>query len=191
VKREDFSFTSKDGLKIACYRWPSAAKPIGVLQIAHGMGEHALRYGRAAEAFSNAGFQVYANDHRGHGRTAENKDALGNFGEGGWDALVDDMVALTRLIRSREGALPIVLLGHSMGSFATQQYLLDHSDLIAAAVISGSASVDKLPMDPSQPADLTVMNAAFEPARTPFDWLRPRSERSGRIRCRPVMRIRN
>ena len=81
------------------------------------------------------------------------------------------MVSLTKYARMREGKLPLVLLGHSMGSFAAQQYLLEHSDLIAAAVISGSAAVDKLPIDPSREADLTAFNQAFEPARTPYDWL--------------------
>jgi alpha-beta hydrolase superfamily lysophospholipase len=75
------------------------------------------------------------------------------------------------LARQREGALPIVLLGHSMGSFATQSYLLDHSGLIAAAILSGSAAVDRLQLDSSDDADLTAFSAEFAPARTQYDWL--------------------
>jgi alpha-beta hydrolase superfamily lysophospholipase len=63
------------------------------------------------------------------------------------------------------------LLGHSMGSFAAQQYVIDHSALIAGLVLSGSAAIDKLPIDPSQEADLTAFNRGFEPARTQHDWL--------------------
>jgi alpha-beta hydrolase superfamily lysophospholipase len=78
---------------------------------------------------------------------------------------------VTKLARTREGGLPVILLGHSMGSFAAQQYVLDNSALIAGLVLSGSAAVDKLAIDPSREADLTAFNQAFEPARTPYDWL--------------------
>lgn len=175
MSREHFSFPSPEGaespaIDIACFRWP-AFRPKGVVQISHGMGEHSLRYAALAGFLNDSGFDVYANDHRGHGRTAKSKEALGDFGVGGWDALIEDMARLTRIIRDRDPGLPVVLLGHSMGSFATQGYLLDHSDLIDGAVLSGSAAVDKLQINTSGDADLTAINAAFEPARTPFDWL--------------------
>ena len=169
--RDEFSFPSSDGLEIAYYRWRAPGRAAGIVQIAHGMGEHALRYEPLAAFLNAAGFHVFANDHRGHGRTAKGPDSLGDFGDGGWNALVEDMVSLSKFARLREGKLPLVLLGHSMGSFAAQQYLLDHSDLIAAAVISGSVAIDKLPIDPSKEPDLTAFNQAFEPARTPYDWL--------------------
>ncbi len=173
MEREDFSFISDDRLEIACYRWPASGRAAGIVQIAHGMGEHVLRYAHVAAFLNDAGFHVYANDHRGHGRTAARRESLGDFGAGGWNALVDDLVTLTNLARRREGALPVVLLGHSMGSFALQQYLLDSSALAAAAVLSGSVAVDKLPppADASEDVDLSAINAPFEPARTPFDWL--------------------
>jgi alpha-beta hydrolase superfamily lysophospholipase len=176
MARDDFSFESPEGpgknpIKVACYRWPAVGKPVGVVQISHGMGEHSLRYADVAAYLNQAGFHVYANDHRGHGRTALSKEALGDFGLGGWDAVVEDMARLTRIARERDSGLPVVLLGHSMGSFATQAYLLDHSDLIAAAILSGSAAVDKLQISSSGDADLTAINREFEPARTPFDWL--------------------
>jgi alpha-beta hydrolase superfamily lysophospholipase len=171
VRRDDFSFNSEDGLEIAYYRWRAPGKAAAIVQIAHGMGEHSLRYAHVAEFLNQAGFHVYANDHRGHGRTAKGRESLGDFGNGGWNGLVADMVTLTSLARTREGRLPVILLGHSMGSFAAQQYVLDHSALIAGLVLSGSAAVDKLAIDPSQDADLTAFNRAFEPARTQHDWL--------------------
>ena len=171
MNRDDFSFTSSDGVEIAYFRWRAPGRAAGIVQIAHGMGEHSLRYAQVAAFLNDAGFHVYTNDHRGHGRSATGKDALGDFGAAGWNGLVADMVTLTRLARTREGALPVILLGHSMGSFAAQQYVLDNSASIAALVLSGSASTEKLAIDPSQPADLTNFNAAFEPARTPYDWL--------------------
>jgi alpha-beta hydrolase superfamily lysophospholipase len=171
MRRDDFSFNSEDGLEIAYYRWRAPAKAVGIVQIAHGMGEHSFRYAHVAEFLNQNGFHVYANDHRGHGRSAKGPQSLGDFGSGGWNGLVADMVTLTRLARMREGRLPVILLGHSMGSFAAQQYVLDNSSLIAGLVLSGSAAVDKLAIDPSQEADLTAFNRGFEPARTQHDWL--------------------
>jgi alpha-beta hydrolase superfamily lysophospholipase len=171
MRRDDFSFNSEDGLEIAYYRWRAPGKAVAIVQIAHGMGEHSLRYAHVAEFLNQNGFHVYANDHRGHGRTAKGRESLGDFGKGGWNGLVADMVTLTHLARTREGRLPVVLLGHSMGSFAAQQYVLDNSALIAGLVLSGSAAVDKLAIDPSQDADLTAFNRGFEPARTQHDWL--------------------
>jgi len=171
MRRDDFSFNSEDGLEIAYYRWRAPGKAAAIVQIAHGMGEHSLRYAHVAEFLNQNGFHVYANDHRGHGQTAKGRESLGDFGNGGWNGLVADMVTLTHLARTREGRLPVVLLGHSMGSFAAQQYVLDHSALIAGLVLSGSAAVDKLAIDPSQDADLTAFNRGFEPARTQHDWL--------------------
>jgi alpha-beta hydrolase superfamily lysophospholipase len=171
MRREDFSFNSEDGIEIAYYRWRAPAKAAGIVQIAHGMGEHSFRYTHVAEFLNQNGFHVYANDHRGHGRSAKGRESLGDFGSGGWNGLVADMVTLTRLARTREGRLPVILLGHSMGSFAAQNYVLDNSALIAGLVLSGSAAVDKLAIDPSQEADLTAFNRGFEPARTQHDWL--------------------
>ncbi len=171
MRREDFSFSSSDGLEIAYYRWRAPGRATGIIQIAHGMGEHALRYAHVAEFLNQAGFHVYANDHRGHGRSVKGPESLGDFGAGGWNGLVADVLTLSRLARTREGGLPLILLGHSMGSFAAQQYVLDNSALIAGLVLSGSASADRLAINPSRQADLTAFNHAFEPARTPYDWL--------------------
>jgi alpha-beta hydrolase superfamily lysophospholipase len=171
MRREDFSFASEDGLEIAYYRWRAPGKAAAIVQIAHGMGEHSLRYAHVAESLNQAGFHVYANDHRGHGQSVKARESLGDFGAGGWNGLVADMLTLTRLARTREGGLPVIVLGHSMGSFAAQHYVLDNSAAIAGLVLSGSAAVDKLSIDPSQDADLTAFNRAFEPARTQHDWL--------------------
>jgi alpha-beta hydrolase superfamily lysophospholipase len=171
MRREDFSFNSEDGTEIAYYRWRAPGKAAGIVQIAHGMGEHSFRYAHVAEFLNQSGFQVYANDHRGHGRSVKGRESLGDFGSAGWNGLVADMATLTRLARTREGQLPVILLGHSMGSFAAQNYVLDNSALIAGLVLSGSAAVDKLSIDPSQDADLSAFNRGFEPARTRHDWL--------------------
>src|SRR5262249_52113266 len=132
----EFEFTSADGLRIACARWDGRAPVRGVVQIAHGMGEHIGRYAETVDAFVSAGLTVYGNDHRGHGRSARSKAELGDFGEGGFDLLVEDVARLSDIAGRENPDLPLVLLGHSMGSFAAQQYLLAHSSWIFGLILS-------------------------------------------------------
>ena len=168
----EFSFPSSDGLRVACARWDSVGPVRGVLQIAHGMGEHLGRYAETIEALVSAGLTVYGNDHRGHGRSAPDNTHLGDFGEGGFDLLVADMVRLSRIAKEEHPGQPFILLGHSMGSFAAQQYVLDRSGEIDGLILSGSGALDGLAqIATSAPAGSNILNEAFEPARTPFDWL--------------------
>ena len=167
MSNEEFHFTGADGTPIAAYRWAAAGPVKAVLQVAHGMGEHALRYLEPLAPLRAAGVAIYANDHRGHGKTAS---TLGDFGPGGFGAVVDDMAALSVIAKREHPGKKLVLLGHSMGSFALQIYLAKHSALIDAAVLSGSAALDMLP-PPDPNGGLEAFNAPFEPARTPFDWL--------------------
>lgn len=167
-----FTFTAADGLEIGAYRWPIAGAKAVVI-VNHGMGEHAGRYGRLAAALNDAGYAVYANDHRGHGRTAGSLDACGDLGPGGWPGLMSDIAELTDRARAEHPGLPIAMLGHSMGSFALQQYLLTRGDQLAAAVLSGTSAIDVVTAasDPAREVDLSAFNAPFEPARTESDWL--------------------
>jgi alpha-beta hydrolase superfamily lysophospholipase len=167
-----FRFTSADGLPIACARWNGRQPVRGVVQVAHGMGEHVGRYPGLVEALVSAGFTVYGNDHRGHGRTAPSPAHLGDFGDGGFDLLVEDMVQLSYIARQENPNQPFILLGHSMGSFAAQQYVLNHSREIDGLILSGSGALDGLARLASSASPGTnILNMRFEPARTPFDWL--------------------
>src|SRR5215472_7210007 len=116
----EFSFTGSDGLRVACARWDSRGPVRGVLQIAHGMGEHIGRYAETIGALVSAGLTVYGNDHRGHGRTAHDAAHLGDLGEGGFDLLVEDMVRLSRIAKDEHPDKAFILFGHSLGSFAAQ-----------------------------------------------------------------------
>ncbi len=167
-----FRYPSADGTEIAAYRWEPAGEPKAAVQITHGMGEHAQRYAHVAKAFTDAGYVVYAQDHRGHGASAHAGD-LGDLGNGGWPGLVDDIGLLSERIRAEHPGIPLILLGHSMGSFAVQQYLLDQSADVDGAVLTGTAVIDLLEpaLDLDQALDLTMFNAAFQPARTDYDWL--------------------
>lgn len=168
----EFDFTSADGLRIACKRWTGSGPVRGVVQIAHGMGEHFGRYVGVIEALVSGGLTVYGNDHRGHGRTAPGAKELGDFGAGGFDMLVADMYQLSRIATTENSGKPFILMGHSMGSFASQQYALEHSREIDGLILSGSGALDGLArVASSAPEGTNFLNAAFEPARTRFDWL--------------------
>ena len=167
-----FSYTSGDGTQIAAYRWDPPGPPRAAVQLTHGMGEHAQRYDHVARALNEAGFVVYAQDHRGHGASAD-PGALGDLGQGSWGGLVDDIGLLSARIRAEHPGLPLIVLGHSMGSFAVQQYLFDHSADVQGVVLTGTAAIDLLEgmLDLDQPIDLSMFNAPFQPARTDYDWL--------------------
>jgi alpha-beta hydrolase superfamily lysophospholipase len=168
-----FTYPAQDGVDIVGYRWDPTGMPRGAVQLTHGMGEHVRRYGAPARALTDRGLVVYGQDHRGHGATARSEEELGQLGPDGWTQLVDDVDLLVSLIRDEQPGLPLVLLGHSMGSFAVQQYLLKHSDRVDAVVLTGTTALDQLEpaLDLDKPIDLAAFNAAFEPARTEFDWL--------------------
>ena len=136
------------------------------------MGEHMERYRDTIGFLVCAGMTVYGNDHRGHGRSAVNAGALGDFGAGGFDLLVEDMVRLSQIARAEHPDVPFILLGHCMGSFAAQQYVLAHSHEIDGLILSGSGALDCLThLAKSATTGENVLNAHFESARTPCDWL--------------------
>ena len=168
-----FLVDGSDGSPLVGYHWATDAPERGVVVLAHGLGEHSLRYQRVAEALAAAGFHVVAVDHRGHGATIRREEELGSFGPGGFDTVVDDYARVVEQASAHHPGLPVVALGHSLGSFVVQTYLLDHSDRVVGAVLSGSAALDELAvlLDPTAPVDLAMFNAAFQPARTDFDWL--------------------
>lgn len=166
--------SAADGLAIATTTWSPDGPAIGVVQLAHGIAEHSARYERLALALVDAGYIVRISDHRGHGKSLGGDVALGSFGAAGWDALVADLVAYSRAIKAQHPDLPLFLIAHSLGSFATQQALLDDSDAYDAVVLTGSTALDVIVQALSAagdgPVGLTAFNAAFE-NRTGYEWL--------------------
>jgi alpha-beta hydrolase superfamily lysophospholipase len=165
-----FQFKSIDGLQIACARWESVGPVKGVAQIAHGLGEHIGRYTGLIEVLIQAGLAVYGNDHRGHGRTAASPDKFGDFGPGGFNLLLRDMARLAEIAKEEHPDLPFILVGHSMGPFAAQQYTLDASAEIDGLALSGSGALEALVRlaQSSSKTPAEIVNAAFEPARTHY-----------------------
>jgi alpha-beta hydrolase superfamily lysophospholipase len=168
-----FKIEAADGVTLTGHQWRAPRDARAVVVLAHGLGEHSLRYAPVAEALNGAGYDVVAVDHRGHGLTAPTPADLGSFGPRGWNGVVDDYGRVVEVTTALWPDRPVVALGHSLGSFVVQTYLLDHSDRLAAAVLSGSTAVDEIAalLDPSAEIDLSMFNAAFQPARTEFDWL--------------------
>jgi alpha-beta hydrolase superfamily lysophospholipase len=192
VNLDPFILTSDDGIHIHVCRWLPAGVPKAVVQIIHGLAEHAGRYSRLASALNARGYAVYAGDLRGHGKTAHTKDDLGFFAEiGGWRKCLDDLWHIKSEAASDYPGLPIVLLGHSMGATLARQFMAEHGDALAGVVLSGvsgqpnalahsgrlTARLERMRLGQRgkskliQSLTFDAFNKRFQPARTRFDWL--------------------
>jgi alpha-beta hydrolase superfamily lysophospholipase len=157
-----FRYQGSDGTALAGFVWRGSTSPRAVIQLAHGAGEHAMRYIGPFTPLTETGYVIYAADHRGHGLTS-GMSQLGRFGPGGVEAAIDDMATLSRLARAEYPGLPLVLFGHSMGAMFSQAYVHDHSQLIDALILSGTSG-------PGARA-AGSWNAGFANPRTEYDWL--------------------
>ena len=140
MPESEFDFRADDGQTLFARLWLPEGSPRAIVQIAHGLAEHSARYARLAAALNAAGYAAYANDHRGHGPRAAAAD-LGHFAdEGGWDKVVGDLWTFNRLIAAEQPGVPIVFLGHSLGSFLGRGFIARHSGALAGAALSGSTA---------------------------------------------------
>ena len=115
---------AEDGREIPVVRWLPAQTPKAVIQLLHGLGEHAGRYERFGNAAARQGFAVFAHNHRGHGRDAP---LLGHYADAqGWNRVLADVASVNAAIRIEFPGLPVVMFGHSMGSYIAQAYLMRH-----------------------------------------------------------------
>ena len=121
---EKKQFLNKDGQVVFYLRWQTAA-PRAAVVIAHGMVEHPARYEDLAAFLTDKGIAVYGIYHIGHGPDAA---VLGHMGEGDFDRCVDNLHELVQLAAA-ETKVPVILLGHSMGSFLSQLYVTRYQDL--------------------------------------------------------------
>lgn len=180
---------TEDAHDIPVYLWVPDTKPKAVIQVFHGLGEHVTRYDRFAQAAMTQGYAVCAHNHRGHGPEAEE---VGFFAPAnGWDLLIDDGHRVFEFLQQRITGLPVVLLGHSMGSFIAQNYAMRFGQEIAALVLSGSTWPSRPLLIISRPLARLLswrhglrgvsplldklgfgdFNKKFEPGRTELDWL--------------------
>jgi alpha-beta hydrolase superfamily lysophospholipase len=151
VERQHRTFTDAHGVVVHYYVW-APAKAKAVVQLAHGVGEHALRYELLAQALVAAGYAVYADDHRGHGQTGVeywrgDLTQIGKLGAGGLRATQQNLLDLTRIAQEENPGLPFVMLGHSWGSLMVQNLLNAGPHPWNAVVLTGTALRTPLDMN--------------------------------------------
>lgn len=197
MRKEEFTFTDGEGKEIFVHKWIPEKEIVGVVQIAHGMAEHAARYEYFAEKLTERGLCVFANDHRGHGRTAVSRKELGYLGKDkGFDWMVEDMYELMAIAKKQYPNRPYIIFGHSMGSFLVQKYITMYGEYLDGAILSGTngkagfiLNIGLLvaryecekrgEMNPSERLNKLSFgnyNNSFKPIRTEFDWLSRNSE---------------
>ncbi len=131
-----------DSKKMFYYRWKPEEEDriIGSVQIIHGMAEHAARYDYLGSRLAEAGFAVYAQDLRGHGKTMEDEGEIGFFAEqDGWNRVTEDINEIGQKIAEEQPDVPLFLLGHSMGSFLARTIMIDNPERYSGVILSGTA----------------------------------------------------
>lgn len=194
MRSDTFQFKAEDGKQLFVFRFlPDEGAPLKALvHVSHGMAEHAGRYERFARALTEAGYAVFANDHRGHGQTAADAAELGSFGApGGFRRCVADLIQLVVHEKAQHPGLPVFLFGHSMGSYMAQEYLIEAGGSLKGAILSGSsgkpnalaqagrlvARAERARLGPLGRSKLLNklsfedFNKKFGKTRTGFDWL--------------------
>ena len=136
----EIKFKAYNDYELNVYVWDEVKSPKAVVQIAHGMAEDAARYADFAKFLNKNGYVVLADDHRAHGKTAQGKLGIVPDGDCYFDT-IEDMALLTDYAKDKY-KVPVILFGHSYGSFLSQGYIEKHSDKIVACVLCGSAKMD-------------------------------------------------
>lgn len=190
---KEFYFESTTGTnQIFARQYTPDSTPKAIVQIAHGIAEHIDRYQDFMWFLAENGYLAVANDHLGHGKSIRGIDEQGFFAEkDGWDYVVGDMEKLHDLTCEQYPDIPYVIFGHSMGSFLARTFIIKHPDKYDAVIISGTGHQGKALVTggymmanafvkiygPKKIGDTMngiafgAYNKAFQPERTPFDWL--------------------
>lgn len=142
VKYKEFKFHSNaDKLEISGMIVAPEGKPVGVVQLVHGMCEYKERYYDFMKFLAERGYLCVIHDHRGHGKSIISDADLGYFYDAGYEGLVEDAHQVTELIKPYAEGIPYILLGHSMGSLVARCYLKKYDDEIDKLVLIGSPSM--------------------------------------------------
>lgn len=191
---KEIKLKMRDNKEIYLYRWePEEGTSIkGIVQVIHGMAEHGNRYERFAKALNKEGFIVYADDHRGHGKSAESIAALGYIADNdGFHTMVDDQQEINQYIRRENPDHSVFIFGHSMGSFISQRYMQLYGNTVEGVILSGTGGKPNLMMKAGIPLSGIIMkfkgrrgngklmndlgfgayNKQIPNCKTEFDWL--------------------
>ena len=189
---ENFFYPSKTGLcEIAAYKWLPEGEPKAVVQIVHGMAEHAKRYDDIAKYLNTLGYAVYAEDHPGHGASINGKGVKGYFApKDGWSLVIADIMALHNKAKADYPGVPHILYGHSMGSFLARTCASRYPNEFDAFIFSGTAGKNvilpvakaiatanakrnggKVPDEQLNSLGFGAYVKKIADPRTPFDWL--------------------
>lgn len=137
------NYFERNNTKIFYKEWKNTEKPKAVLHIVHGMAEHILRYNDFANFLNNNGIDVYGMDARGHGKTGQNSKNLGHYKKNDWNEILEDIDFLMNIqMKNYDNNVPFFILGHSMGSFLTRNYINKFSPNISGAIIMGTGNSD-------------------------------------------------
>jgi len=184
---------SPTGAKLSLYQMQASTKDAkGVVQINHGMAEHAARYERFAIALTKAGYHVIAHDHRGHGQTTAKDAPLGVFSnKNGLEKAIDDIAHVNALARKKYDGLPVIAFGHSMGVILGLNYVFKYPDTVGAvalwnigfetgplvAMFKILLKIERMFKGSDVPSAIALKltfhdwNKKHAPNRTHFDWL--------------------
>ncbi|MFJ4144303.1 lysophospholipase [Pseudomonas sp. NPDC089734] len=191
MNHEAFWLDASDHSRLYVNAWLPIKQPKAIVMLSHGMAEHSGRYERLGQALSAADIALYAHDQRGHGLTAGQGTSGHYADEDGWSKVVGDLATLSQSIGQKHPGLPLFLLGHSMGSYISQAYLVHHGASLQGAILSGSdfkptliyrcarliARLERFRQGARGRSALIewlsfgAFNTAFKPTRTRFDWL--------------------
>lgn len=205
-----FTFKSCDGEDIFAYKCsPENSTHKGVFQIIHGLCEHSGRYLEFAKALTDAGYMVYANDLRGHGRTSKNENNLVHINSGDWNLMIKDCTNLTNIAKSENPNKPVIIFGHSMGSFILRNILQKTAPEVTGVILSGTGLYEKFLVNAGILIAKTLVsrkgeqkrsyyinsitfrafNSYIPEARTFFDWLSRDEEVINGVFKDPLYRI--
>ncbi len=124
---------------------PKNVKARGIVQLAHGMTDYPARYKALADFLTGEGFIFAGNHHLGHGKSVNSKDDFGYFADrGGYKLVVEDLRLMNKLLHESYGHLPIILMGHSMGSFIARLYVAEHAHTVDGLIIHGTGGSNPL-----------------------------------------------
>jgi acylglycerol lipase len=124
--------TTPDNIQLYVTSWLVENARAAVL-IVHGIGEHSGRYGHVIAALNARGYNVFAYDQRGHGKSGGQRMYIETP-----DLLPDDVAVVRESLYAELGNLPLFVYGHSMGSLVSLAYAIDHQEDLAGLILTGA-----------------------------------------------------